>query len=138
LAPYRKSRLRRVFLNLLLLAGLTTAGFAASFLIGIGRHAGPMDNLPSWIFFAALVFFPVAVPGALLYLGLLALLPSSWQGWHKRTAAVGLSPVTGIGWWLLLWNGDFSDRVAVLVVFLGIVLVYGATVQLPNESRGID
>jgi hypothetical protein len=36
------------------------------------------------------------LPGALVHLVLVALLPGSWARWHKRAAAVLLSPVIGI------------------------------------------
>ena len=121
------SHVRRWLLNLALLAALTLI------LSMFGSSGEPGGTTPGLVVYVWYITNWLFLPGAVLYLLLLELLPTRWSGWTRRVWAIGLGPLIGLMFWFYVVPSSELPAVTVAYLFAE-GAVYGAVVRLREAT----
>ena len=124
---------RRWLVNAAFLLGLTLALSIIGRLIFGSEGLGNSAALIAFVWYLTTLWF---LPGAVLYLVLLELVPTGWSGRARRIAALVLSPLMGGVFWIYIVPGSESPLISVALV-LASTTVYGAIVRLRLSSRPV-
>lgn len=116
--------------NLGLLVLLILAVFAVVALIERGS-SGPRFGDAAYASY--LMFGAMLVP-TLLYLLLLWLLPGVWSRPQRRIAAVALSPISMMAWYLSVGLSTSPDLYREILEGVVVPLTYGVIVRLPRKA----